>query len=239
LMLQILCIAKMHIYNISTMCIYNISTMCIYNCCKTYKKNEVLNSKYYLLLIILVFSCKPKTENFYYPSFEKLKEIKIDTLNLEKLENYNELISKLENLNYGEKYGFLKLKNENRIYNLSLTTRHGFCYGGPITKRKNLITVSEDSIMKNEELFHLSHLTEILEKDLKNNGKENEYAESSEKLRISLALKNPENFVHLEEYLFNIIGRFNQLNNEKNYELNIQIDREFYFWRNLREKLPK
>jgi hypothetical protein len=31
LMLQILCIAKMHIYNISTMCIYNISTMCIYN----------------------------------------------------------------------------------------------------------------------------------------------------------------------------------------------------------------
>jgi hypothetical protein len=26
-----LCIAKMHIYNISTMCIYNISTMCIYN----------------------------------------------------------------------------------------------------------------------------------------------------------------------------------------------------------------
>jgi hypothetical protein len=59
-----------------------------------------LNLKYYLLLIILVFSCKPKTENFYYPSFEKLKEGKTDTLNLEKIGNYYELINKLENLNY-------------------------------------------------------------------------------------------------------------------------------------------
>jgi hypothetical protein len=48
-------------------------------------KNDLLSLKYYLLLIILVFSCKPKTENFYYPSFEKLKEGKTDTLNLEKI----------------------------------------------------------------------------------------------------------------------------------------------------------
>ena len=198
-----------------------------------------MNLKYFLLLIILVFSCKPKTENFYYPSFEKLKERKIDTLNLENIGNYNELISKLENLNYGEKYGFLKLKNENRIYNLNLTTRHGFCYGGPIIKEKNLITISEDSIMKNEKVFHISSLTEILGKDLKNYGKENEYAESSEKLRISLALKNPENFVHLEKYLISLVEKFNQLNKEGKYELNIQIDREFYFWRNLRRNLPE
>jgi hypothetical protein len=32
LMLQILCIATVHMYNISTMCIYNISTIRIYNC---------------------------------------------------------------------------------------------------------------------------------------------------------------------------------------------------------------
>ena len=195
--------------------------------------------QYFLFLIILVFSCKPKTENFYYPSFEKLKEGKIDTLKLKKFENYNQLISKLENLNFRGKYGFLKLKNENKIYNLSLTTRHGFCFAMPTIKRKNLITISEDSIMKNDKVFHINSLVKILEKDLKNNGKENEYAESSEKLRISLALKNPENFVHLEGYLFNIIEKFNQLNNEKKYELNIQIDREFYFWRNLRKNLPK
>ena len=202
-------------------------------------KNDLLSLKYYLLLIILVFSCKPKTENFYYPSFEKLKEGKTDTLNLEKIGNYYELINKLENLNYKEKHGFLKIKNQNRIYNLSLTTRHGFCYGGPIIKEKNLITISEDSIMKNDKVFHISSLTEILEKDLKNYGKENEYAESSENLRISLALKNPENFVFLEKYLISLIEKFNQLNKRREYELNIQIDREFYFWRNLSKNLQK
>ena len=168
--------------------------------------------------MILVFSCKPKTETFYYPSFEKLKEGKIDTLNLVKTGNYEELISKLENLNYAGKFGVLKLEKENKIYNLSLTTRHGFCYGGPIIKEKNLITISEDSIMKNDKVFHISSLTEILEKDLKNYGKENEYAESSEKLRISLALKNPENFVYLEKYLISLIEKFNQLNKKREYE---------------------
>jgi hypothetical protein len=207
--------------------------------CKTYKKNDELNLKFYLLFIILVFSCKPKTENYYYPSFEKLKEKKAETLKLENFDNYDELISKLENLNYGEKYGILKLNNKNRIYDLGLSTRFGYCYGGPVIKRKNLITISEDSIMKNDDLFHISHLTEILEKDLKNNGIENEYAESSEKLRISLALKNSENFINLKEYLLNIIEQFNQLNKEKKYELNIQIDREFYFWKKLMKNLPK
>ena len=163
----------------------------------------------------------------------------MDTLNLVKIRNYEELISKLENLNNGEKFGFLKLEKENKIYNLRLTTRHGFCFGGPIIKEKNLITMSEDSIMKNDKVFHISYLTKILEKDLKNNGKEDKYAESSEKLRISLALKNPENFVHLEKYLISLIEKFNQLNNNNEYELNIQIDREFHFWRNLREKLTK
>ena len=163
----------------------------------------------------------------------------MDTLNLVKIRNYEELISKLENLNNGEKFGFLKLEKENKIYNLRLTTRHGFCFGGPIIKEKNLITMSEDSIMKNDKVFHISYLTKILEKDLKNNGKEDKYAESSEKLRISLALKNPENFAHLEKYLISLIEKFNQLNNNNEYELNIQIDREFHFWRNLREKLTK
>jgi len=163
----------------------------------------------------------------------------MDTLNLEKFKNYNELINKLENLNYGGKYGFLKLKNKNRIYNLNLTTRHGFCYGGPTIKEKNLITISEDSIMKNDKVYHISSLTEILEKDLKNYGKENEYAENSENLRISFALKNAENFVYINKYLINLIENFNQLNKRKEYELNIQIDREFYFWRNLSRDLPK
>jgi hypothetical protein len=198
-----------------------------------------LNLKYFLLFIILVFSCKLKTENYYYPSFEILKERKTKTLKLENFENYDELISKLETLNYGNKYGILKLHNKNRIYDLGLSTRFGYCFGGPVIKQKNLITISEDSIMKNDKLFHIGHLTEILEKDLKNNGIENEYAESSEKLRISLALKNPKNFTNLEEYLLNIIEKFNQLNKEKNYELNIQIDREFYFWKKLMKNLPK
>ena len=199
-----------------------------------------MNLKYFFLLtIILVFSCKPKTETFYYPSFEKLTEGKIDTLNLEETGNYEKLVSKLENLNYGGKFGFLKLEKENKIYNLRLATRHGFCFGGPITKEKNLITISEDSIMKNDKVFHISSLTRILEKDLKNNGKEDKYAESSEKLRISLALKNPENFAHLEKYLIRLIEKFNQLNKEGKYELNIQIDREFYFWRNLKKNLPE
>ena len=199
-----------------------------------------MNLKYYfLLIIILVFSCKPKTENFYYPSFEKLKEGKSDTLNLVKTGNYEELVSKLENLNYGGKFGFLKLEKENKIYNLRLTTRHGFCFGGPIIKEKNLITISKDSIMKNDKVFHISSLTKILEKDLKNNGKEDKYAESSEKLRLSLALKNPENLANLEKYLISLIEKFNQLNKEGKYELNIQIDREFYFWRNLKKNLPE
>lgn len=168
-----------------------------------------------------------------------MKEGKIDTLNLVKTGNYEELISKLENLNYAGKFGFLKLEKENKIYNLRLTTRHGFCFGGPVIKEKNLITMSEDSIMKNDKVFHISSLTKILEKDLRNNGKEDKYAESSEKLRISLALKNHENFVHLEKYLISIIEKFNQINNNNEYKLNIQIDREFYFWRNLKKNLPE
>ena len=51
LMLQILCIATVHMYNISTMCIYNISTIRIYNCCKTLTKN--MKSRFLRILLII------------------------------------------------------------------------------------------------------------------------------------------------------------------------------------------
>jgi hypothetical protein len=70
--------------------------------------------------------------------------------------------------------------------------------------------------MKNDKIFHISPLTEILKKDLRNFGKENQYAESSEKMKISLALTNPENFIYLEKYLISLLEKFNQLNKEKN-----------------------
>ena len=178
-------------------------------------------------------------KEFYYPSLEKLKTEEIDTIKLSDFKNYNELIGELENLNYRNKYGLLKLENDNEIFNLMLTTRYGYCYGGPIIKEKNLIVISEDSIKKNEEIFGIDSLPTILKKDLNNNGKINRYAESSEKLRISIALKNPENYHQMESYLKNLIGEFNELNETKKYELNIQIDRDFHFWRNLKKNLPE
>ena len=39
--------------------------------------------------------------------------------------------------------------------------------------------------------------------------------------------------------IISLIEKFNQLNKRREYELNIQIDREFYFWRNLSRNLPK
>ena len=109
-----------------------------------------------------------------------------------------------------------------------VTTRQGFCFNSRITKRKNLITVSEDSIIKKDKLFHLSSLDKILKKDLENNGSETGFAESSRKLKISVTLQKHKNFIHLEKYLIHLIVEFNKLNTEKEFELNIQLDRNFH-----------
>jgi tetratricopeptide (TPR) repeat protein len=62
LMLQILCRATMHIYNISTIRIYNISTMCIYNCCMELKKIE-MNKKITLTLVFLIIGFLSHSQN--------------------------------------------------------------------------------------------------------------------------------------------------------------------------------
>lgn len=189
-----------------------------------------MNLKYYIILVsILNLSCKPKIENYCYPSLEKIKEQKIDTLKLNEFKNYNQFLNKLENLNFkGSGYGFLLLKKGNKVFNLMVTTKHGFCFNSRITKRKNLITVSENCIIKNEKLFHLNSFGKILKKDLENNGRETSFAESSHKLKISLALQKSENFINLEKYLIYLIEEFNKLNTEKEFELNIQLDRNFH-----------
>ena len=185
-------------------------------------------------------SCKDKIENYYYPSFEKVKEKNLDTLKLETFKNYEDLLNKLENINYkGAEYSLLHIENKRETYNLMLTTRHGFCFSSRMVKRNNLITICEDSILKNDKLFHVNQLSDILEKDLKNNGKNVKYADNTDSLIISLALKNPENFKHLEKYLINIIEKFNELNINKEYQLNLQIDRKFFFYRDLFKNLPK
>jgi hypothetical protein len=48
-MLQILCIATVHMYNISTMCIYNISTIRIYNCYLQAEKPAAQSSTFHFV----------------------------------------------------------------------------------------------------------------------------------------------------------------------------------------------
>jgi hypothetical protein len=74
LMIQILCIAKVHIYNISTiriynistMCIYNISTMRIYNCYKQLKprlRMKKLNLLFAIIIGLFISSCSSSENN--------------------------------------------------------------------------------------------------------------------------------------------------------------------------------
>ncbi len=192
------------------------------------------------LFPFVLINCKKEIKNYHYPSYEKISKIKIDTLNLSEYQNYDDFISKLENLNFkGNGYGLLRIKNNNNIHNLKITTRHGFCFNSRLVKQKNLIIISEDSILKNDNLFHIESLSSILKKDLQNNGKDKRFADNSEKLKISFVLKNHKNFNLIENYLMNIIDNFNKLNKQNEYELNIQIDRKFYYYRDLFKNLPK
>ena len=80
------------------------------------KPRTKLNLKKYLIILIVIISCKSKQENYYYPSLQKITSAEIDTIRLDHFESFSELVDKLENLNYYNKFGFLTLKKGNYSY---------------------------------------------------------------------------------------------------------------------------
>jgi hypothetical protein len=105
LMLQILCIAKMHIYN--------ISTMCIYNCCATFKTKTMKINK--VGTVYFSFDTNENLKAFKEPNFIKWNDFQIEN-------NKGTIYSEGKTLNVTL---FLDSSEEFSIFKTNITPKKG------------------------------------------------------------------------------------------------------------------
>ncbi len=178
--------------------------------------------------VILLFSCSEKKETYFYPSRTKIDQLKNrDTIFLENSNSLDELIQVLRKNEWENgKQPILPIKRNSTTYYLTPLEFENKCLLPSRIKRRNILMISRDSIMKNEIVFPISKLDSLLRKDLLNNDIEKDFAENHKKLVISF-LDKPQNINDVKQSLIRLFNSFNEINNRDTLELNISMNKTF------------
>ncbi len=184
-----------------------------------------------LLFLIVVFSCKKKKDiHFYYPN--KAKFLKLSTelpvLEFKSFKNFDQLVETLERLPNKKGKAIFKLNKNEVTYSFIVSTffqrnSNGLASIAPRIKRWNILSVSKDSILKNNNFYAVDSLSSYLKKDLLHKERDMIFADSPEKFSISITEKK----VNLERLLIRLFKAYNAIKKESkdSLEFNIQFNK--------------
>ncbi|WP_162200410.1 hypothetical protein [Kordia jejudonensis] len=144
-------------------------------------------------MILILISCQnttketvpaePIVQNFgMIPDFNDSLSV---TLQLDQFEDFEALIERTEAIACNDSLPKITLKHQNEITNVYLRNPCWKKYACILIKQKNSIEIHNDTIHKLDEHFYpLDSLTNVLRRDLENNGKIPHLCDSPEKLLI-------------------------------------------------------
>ena len=179
-----------------------------------------------LLLVLIISSCQENREEntrdvIYYPSQREFLNSDFQYIDLKAFPSFDKLIDSLETLKYNLKKAGFKIETDSVDYHVLASTIFGQD-SPPMIKFKNILSVSNDSVKKNE-TYPIRELKQHLRKDLYNQGRDLKFADSPEKMIVSVTSDMDE----LENLLIKIFRTFQEIEKESSdsLQLNIQLNR--------------
>jgi hypothetical protein len=150
-------------------------------------------------------------------------------LNLEKLNNWNELIERAERISCNDSVPKITLKTEKILKIIYFQNPCWENFGCILIKEKNVIEIHNNKISKNfGELYSLDSLKSILKRDYKNNGENPSLSENPEKLLIQISYDKNE-FKNFEQTLIELIETYEGISRKTN----------IHIWLNEKLEIPK
>ena len=151
--------------------------------------------------MVFLSSCQQKApKDFYYPSRQAFDRFYVqDTVKLSSYSNFDEFQSRLWKLDRKDpqKNPIILIEHKGQRFFIKYTIDWG--YQPHITKLKNLIGISKDSLYKWEQYHSIDSLEYFLKKDLFNNGMDNQFADNSKSLKIQFLHPHQETMQDLED----------------------------------------
>ncbi len=176
----------------------------------------------FIILLTLVSCKKNKIEKFYYPNKAEFLKLSKNNPKLEisYFNNFEKLMDTLEKLNNIDNKAVFTVKREKIEFNFISSTFFGKCFSAPRIKFFNILSISKDSIFKDDTFYPFNSLKMLLKKDLLNYGKDLNYSSSPNELIISITEKKE----HLENLVLKIFKEFNKIQSETKDSLTLNIN---------------
>ena len=181
-----------------------------------------------VLTSLTLSSCKKEHVSFYYPNSSIYGDLSQGfTYDFDSIESVRQLQDSLWNFhrNHSERFPVFFIQQEDQGYYFAPFYNSEDL--PPITKFRNELGVSKDSVWKNEELFSINRLNDLLKKDLFNFGKDSLFSETPEKMRVTFLHLETKSISELKESLLTIFQVYNQLDKNDAIRLNISLRETF------------
>ena len=158
-----------------------------------------------------------KSEAFYFPHQSKFLESNNQYVNLKSFSTFDQLVDSVQKLKSLLKEAAFKLETEEVDYHVLAS--HVLGLDNPaIIKMKNILLVSRDSVKKNV-AYPIEDLKEVLKKDLLNKGKDDQFSESPERLRVAFTTTIEDS----ENLLIYVLEAFQDIQKESTDSLSINV----------------
>jgi hypothetical protein len=191
--------------------------------CGAYK-NENLNIKetFLILLILTIVGCQnyEKKENLLVPKefgkWRKDNDSLSVELNLEKFNNWNELIERTERISCNDSVPKITLKTDKESKIIYFQNPCWEKFACILIKEKNVIIINNNKVIKNSgKPYPLDSLKTILKKDYYNFGKNPSLSDNPEKLLIQISYEKNE-FKNFKKTLKKLTETYEEIAKNKN-----------------------
>ncbi|MDX6748161.1 hypothetical protein SHK09_15290 [Polaribacter sp. PL03] len=187
-----------------------------------------IKETFLILLILTIVGCQnyDKKENLLvqkeFGKWRKNCDSLSVELNLEKFNNWNELIERAERISCNDSVPKITLKTEKISKTIYFQNPCWEKFACILIKEKNVIVINNNKVIKNSEKFYpLDSLKTILKKDYYNFGKNPSLSDNPEKLLIQISYEKNE-FKNFKKTLKKLTETYEEI--AKNRNINIWLN---------------
>ena len=140
-------------------------------------------------------------------------------ININQFNNWIDLTGRTEEIVCNDSLPIIKLKTDKELKTIYF---HNICWDGSSfqgIKEKNVVEIHNEMIKKNERIFPMDSLKNILRRDIENNGKNPRLSENPNKLTILISYDNE--FQNLPNILNRITKTYEKITNKT--DINIRL----------------
>lgn len=186
-----------------------------------------------ILTILILVSCNNNTKKEKLISekrfgFWKSKNDSVSVeLELSKYKNWKDIVKHIEKIVCNDSFPKLTLKNSQLIKTVYFRNPCWKNFGCLYIRKKNVIEICNDSVIKLNKSYSLDSLENILKRNIENKGKNPSLCENPKKLLINISYDNK--FDNLPKTLDRLTDAYNKITNKTditiwlNYKHNMEV----------------